>query len=401
MPRSVWAAARSARTATIHLGQTLHLPGGHGWLIIDFEGEPARPLYERRFKASPLRDVAGMLRSFAYATSAVAIMYSHPAPGQFEDRARQTFLEHYFATIDPALLPGGESAILNLLSIFELEKAIYELQYELDNRPDWLPIPVGRYRPTAGVRMSPTTSELDALANREHPEPHAILGAHPADDGAVVIRVLRPAAESVSVKPSKGRAVALEQIHPAGIFEGEINDAKLPLRYKLKVDYGPGGKFTLEDPYAFLPTLGELDLHLIGEGHHEQVYEKLGAHVREHQGVTGTAFAVWAPAARAVSVVGDFNSWDGRLHPMRSMGLGRDLGAVSTRYRRGRPLQVRDPRRRRRGPAQGRSLRPGDRGAAQDSLGDHPAAPRVVRRRRRVSRTADPDAAARPTDVDL
>ena len=132
---------RAIRThGDYHLGQTLHLPDN--WLIIDFEGEPARPLYERRFKASPLRDVAGMLRSFAYATSAVAIMYSHPAPGQFEERARQTFLEHYFSTIDPALLPAGESAIVNLLSIFELEKAIYELQYELDNRPDWLPIPV-------------------------------------------------------------------------------------------------------------------------------------------------------------------------------------------------------------------------------------------------------------------
>jgi len=135
---------RAIRThGDYHLGQTLHRSGPtHPWLIIDFEGEPARPLYERRFKASPLRDVAGMLRSFAYATSAVAIMHSHPAPDQFEERARQTFLEHYFATIDPALLPAGESAIINLLSIFELEKAIYELQYELDNRPDWLPIPV-------------------------------------------------------------------------------------------------------------------------------------------------------------------------------------------------------------------------------------------------------------------
>jgi maltokinase len=132
---------RAIRThGDYHLGQTLYLPDK--WLIIDFEGEPARPLYERRFKASPLRDVAGMLRSFAYATSAVAIMYSHPAPGQFEECARQTFLEHYFSAIDPALLPAGEWAIVNLLSIFELEKAIYELQYELDNRPDWLPIPV-------------------------------------------------------------------------------------------------------------------------------------------------------------------------------------------------------------------------------------------------------------------
>jgi maltokinase len=136
---------RAIRThGDYHLGQTLNLPdpARRGWLIIDFEGEPARPLYERRFKASPLRDVAGMLRSFAYATSAVAIMYSHPAPGQFEDRARETFLQHYLATVDLALLPAGESAIINLLSIFELEKAIYELQYELDNRPDWLPIPV-------------------------------------------------------------------------------------------------------------------------------------------------------------------------------------------------------------------------------------------------------------------
>jgi maltokinase len=138
---------RAIRThGDYHLGQTLHLPNaaphGERWVIIDFEGEPARPLFERRQKASPLRDVAGMLRSFAYATSAVAIMFGQPAPGQFEDRARQAFLEQYFTTIEPSLLPAGESAVLNLLAIFELEKAIYELQYELDNRPDWLPIPV-------------------------------------------------------------------------------------------------------------------------------------------------------------------------------------------------------------------------------------------------------------------
>jgi maltokinase len=135
---------RSIRThGDYHLGQTLHRRDpAHPWVIIDFEGEPARPLFERRQKASPLRDVAGMLRSFAYATSAVAIMHGQPAPGQFEDRARQAFLEQYFTHIDPALLPAGETAVLNLLSIFELEKAVYELKYELDNRPDWLPIPV-------------------------------------------------------------------------------------------------------------------------------------------------------------------------------------------------------------------------------------------------------------------
>ena len=162
-------------------------------------------------------------------------------------------------------------------------------------------------------------SELDQLARREHREPHAVLGAHPVD-GGVVVRALRPSALSVSIKPGKGKTVPMTQIHPAGIFEGEIAGAELPLRYKLKVDYGEGGKFTLHDPYSFLPTLGELDLHLIGEGHNEEVYQRLGAHVREIDGVQGTAFAVWAPAARAVSVVGDFNSWDGRLHAMRSLG---------------------------------------------------------------------------------
>jgi maltokinase len=141
MRSQLGAGGRAIRThGDFHLGQTLHIPGG--WVIIDFEGEPARPLFERRQKRSPLRDVASMLRSFAYATSAMSITRGRPAPPDFEDRARRTFLEHYFSNIDPALLPAGEAAVLNLLSIYELEKAIYELQYELDNRPDWLPIPV-------------------------------------------------------------------------------------------------------------------------------------------------------------------------------------------------------------------------------------------------------------------
>jgi 1,4-alpha-glucan branching enzyme len=135
-----------------------------------------------------------------------------------------------------------------------------------------------------------------------------------------VIRALRPAARSITVELEDGRRQELRQVHPGGVFEGVLEGAQLPLRYRLEVDYGAGGKFTIDDPYAFSPTIGELDQHLIGEGRHEELYEKLGAHVREHEGVSGTAFAVWAPAARAVSVVGDFNSWDGRLHAMRSLG---------------------------------------------------------------------------------
>jgi 1,4-alpha-glucan branching enzyme len=163
------------------------------------------------------------------------------------------------------------------------------------------------------------TRELDALVRREHFNPHSILGAHPTN-GGVVIRALRPAASQINAQLRDGTVVELERIHPGGIFEGVVPGAELPLRYRLEVDYGAAGKFTIDDPYAFTPTLGELDLHLIGEGRHEHIYEKLGAHVREHEDVRGTAFAVWAPAARAISVVGDFNSWDGRLHAMRSLG---------------------------------------------------------------------------------
>jgi 1,4-alpha-glucan branching enzyme len=161
------------------------------------------------------------------------------------------------------------------------------------------------------------TSELEALVRREHSNPHAVLGAH-AVDGSVVVRVLRPTAQAVIAHAD--RDVELELVHPGGVFEGLLPGASLPLRYRLEIDYGPSGRFEIHDPYAFSPTLTEFDLHLVGEGRHEQLYEKLGAHVRDHEGVRGTAFAVWAPAARAISVVGDFNSWDGRLHAMRSLG---------------------------------------------------------------------------------
>ena len=167
--------------------------------------------------------------------------------------------------------------------------------------------------------MTVATNELDALVRREHFNPHAVLGPHPTD-GGVVVRALRPAARGVTVHPDDGDAVELEQIHAGGLFEGLLEGAEFPLHYRLEVDYGAAGSFAIEDPYAFGPTIGELDLHLIGEGRHEQIYEKLGAHVRRHEGVTGTAFAVWAPAARAISVVGDFNFWDGRLHAMRTLG---------------------------------------------------------------------------------
>ncbi|MBA2256167.1 MAG: 1,4-alpha-glucan branching protein GlgB, partial [Thermoleophilaceae bacterium] len=136
-----------------------------------------------------------------------------------------------------------------------------------------------------------------------------------------VVRAFRPAAAAVSVVSEQGKPVPLEQVHPGGVFEGRLPGAALPLSYRYEVDYGEsGGTVTVDDPYRFLPTIGELDLHLAGEGRHEELWQRLGAHVRELEGVRGTAFAVWAPAAKAVSVVGDFNFWDGHIFPMRSLG---------------------------------------------------------------------------------
>ena len=161
-------------------------------------------------------------------------------------------------------------------------------------------------------------STLDRIVGREHPDPHSVLGAHQVN-GGIVVRAFRPDAERISVLVEGSKPVALERSHPGGVFEGTVK-GELPLRYELEVAYPDGRTFTLRDPYAFAPTLGEIDLHLAGEGRHEELYCRLGAHLRELEGVTGVSFGVWAPAARAVSVVGDFNSWDGRLHAMRSMG---------------------------------------------------------------------------------
>ena len=122
-----------------HLGQTLW--ADDDWVILDFEGEPARSLPERRRKRSPLRDVAGMLRSFAYAASAARCSRGVEPPAAGRSRRAREFLAGYRATVDQSLIPSG-SAMDKLLRVFELEKAVYELRYELNNRPDWVGIPV-------------------------------------------------------------------------------------------------------------------------------------------------------------------------------------------------------------------------------------------------------------------
>jgi 1,4-alpha-glucan branching enzyme len=166
--------------------------------------------------------------------------------------------------------------------------------------------------------MSPApSSEVDLLRRGELANPHGLLGKHHTSEG-VIVRAWRPEAESINCVFNGHLIGKLERIDPAGLFEGQLDTD--PGFYQLEVTYGDGKTFTLEDPYSFPPTLGELDLHLIQEGRHRRLHHKLGAHLQEVEGVVGTGFAVWAPGARSVRVVGDFNSWDGRLHPMRSMG---------------------------------------------------------------------------------
>ena len=123
-----------------HLGQVLWTEADD-WVVLDFEGEPARPLRERRHKRSPLRDVAGMLRSFSYAASASALEHGIEPPTGWEGRARSEFLAGYLAEADPTIIPDG-SVLDRRLRLFELEKALYELHYELGHRPDWVRVPV-------------------------------------------------------------------------------------------------------------------------------------------------------------------------------------------------------------------------------------------------------------------
>lgn len=381
-----------------HLGQVL-LDREGSWWILDFEGEPARPIAERRQPANPAKDVAGMLRSLDYARAQAVLAGGDPtAAAAWADAARADFLAGY-----------GD-AVLPWLGAFEVEKLLYEIRYEAANRPDWLGIPLAALgieeapavndqtdpttpsttpasQPTAasppassspptppprrsrggaavpappGVRApaqggeatggevaAPATpvgeetagasdaapsgasdpvpsaaavdADASALAEGRLHEPHRLLGYHRDGDGWVV-RAWRPGASSVAylATPDADEVEATERV--PGLFEARVADQPEVGRYRLRVAYPEGGSYDLVDPYSFEPTLGEIDRHLMSEGRHEQAWTVMGANRRTMHGITGVGFAVWAPNARAVRVIGDFNSWDGRLHPMRSLG---------------------------------------------------------------------------------
>ncbi len=169
-----------------------------------------------------------------------------------------------------------------------------------------------------------TREEIQSLVQLKHPSPHTFLGMHPlGDKSGVVVRTFLPGAAQVEVRPVHEKqkpSFKLNRIHESGLFEATTKKSDQVYAYNLVITDHQGKVRTTRDAYSFLPTLGETDLYLFGKGDERRIYEKLGSHTRTIDGVSGTSFAVWAPSAQRVSVVGDFNNWDGRFHAMRLLG---------------------------------------------------------------------------------
>jgi 1,4-alpha-glucan branching enzyme len=177
-----------------------------------------------------------------------------------------------------------------------------------------------RNPPTPRALQHP--DELDRLVHGRHHDPHGILGAHAAMHGGetgVIVRVMHPHAVRAEIVLRDGEARVMSRVRD-GIFAAFVPDAELPLQYRVRLHFPDGNVWERDDPYRFAPALGSMDLHLFNEGTHRRLWEKLGAHPTTMDGVAGVAFAVWAPTAQRVSVIGDFSAWDGRVFPMRSLG---------------------------------------------------------------------------------
>ncbi|UWX97579.1 1,4-alpha-glucan branching protein GlgB [Arthrobacter zhaoxinii] len=359
--------------ADYHLGQVLRVPD-RGWIVLDFEGEPLRPASERSVPDAPLRDVVGMLRSIDYAAG-VAMIDGAAGEGESEEAVRQRSesARRWAAAAADAFLRGYEKetgTTINrsdpLFLALWLDKALYEVVYEMRNRPRWISVPAAAVRfiltkadeaarqdgskeestvnkprksrstsataepqvPDVPVSTDPIPvpeDVLQAVSEGSYYQPHAVLGAHLDESGTVVtIRTLRPLAREV-VAVTSGSRVPLQHEYN-GIWVGTLpaQTAGAVPDYRVEVTYDDGEPQLFDDPYRFLPSLGDVDLHLIGEGRHENLWTVLGANLHHYDSVlgdiSGVSFAVWAPNARAVRVKGDFNGWNGIINAMRSLG---------------------------------------------------------------------------------
>ena len=176
--------------------------------------------------------------------------------------------------------------------------------------------PVSRKKNVSSPGEKEKLAELFATCSAD---PHSVCGMHTTVEG-VLIRVYDPAAISVSVRAS-GKVFPMEKTDPRGLFQYLFRGEKEHFAYELEKVFANGSSFVSHDPYQFLPGIGDMDLYLFGKGEHHRIYDVMGAHVRKMGDVEGVLFTVWAPNAARVSVVGDFNNWDGRRHMMRLMGL--------------------------------------------------------------------------------
>ncbi len=157
---------------------------------------------------------------------------------------------------------------------------------------------------------------IQAIVSGYHNDPFSVLGPHNFEK-AVTIRAFLPQASAVEIQTDAGESFPMAQVHPEGFYEALIPDRQLPINYQLVLTHAGGDSKLYEDPYLFYDDLTDFDEYLLAEGTHLRIYDFLGAHLVENRGIKGVRFAVWAPNAQRVSVVGDFNSWDGRRHPMR------------------------------------------------------------------------------------
>lgn len=162
--------------------------------------------------------------------------------------------------------------------------------------------------------------EAWAIVEARSHDPFGWLGRHYHSEGGIIVRVNKPRAEKVWLLAENEGPVVMPRIEGTDVFEYHWQDGDFDTAYRFRIENTEGHSWEEEDVYRFSPILGEMDLHLIGEGNHFEKYKLMGAHVREHEGIWGVGFAVWAPSADRVSVVGNFNHWDGREHQMRVLG---------------------------------------------------------------------------------
>ena len=311
-----------------------------------------------------------MLRSFDYAAGAAEREQPDVrVPESWVDDCTEAFLAGY-AEVTPGTVDRNSPLFVALW----LDKALYEVVYELRNRPGWLAIPVNAARRLLSTKSSGEPAgaaaegknmtgsahtdsphaplhvdahTLSRVAAGEHHAPHSVLGAHLDDYGHVTIRTVKHLAEAVNVVTQAGTVPMTHEAEGVWVAVLEpLQHGHVP-DYRLEVTYEGAEPVTVDDPYRYLPTVGEVDLHLIGEGRHEKLWTVLGAHVQHYKSslgdIDGVSFAVWAPNAEAVRVKGDFNAWDGgktRCGPSAPRASGncssrvsRPAPATSTRSR--------------------------------------------------------------------